>query len=68
MVEFFEYRCGFWKRALLIGAKECRRAGGDLAIAALAPQCRSVMEMSGFLTVIDYRETLEAALAALARE
>ena len=55
-------------RALLIGAKECRQAGGDLAIAALAPQCRSVMEMSGFLTVIDYRETLEAALAALARE
>ena len=55
-------------RALLIGAKECRQAGGDLAIAALAPQCRSVMEMSGFLTVIDYRETLEAALAMLDRE
>lgn len=55
-------------RALLIGAKECRQAGGTLVIAALASQCRSVMEMSGFLTVIDYRETPEAALAALARD
>ena len=55
-------------RALLIGAKECRQAGGRLVIAALASQCRSVMEMSGFLTVIDYRETPEAALATLARD
>ena len=55
-------------RALLVGAKNCREAGGELAIAALAPQCRSAMEMSGFLAVIAYRETPEAALAALARE
>ena len=52
-------------RAVLIGAKACLQAGGTLAIAALAPQCRSVFEMSGFLSVIDYRETREAALAAL---
>ena len=52
-------------RAVLIGAKTCRQAGGKLAIAALGPQCRSVMEMSGFLSVIDYRETREAALDAL---
>ena len=54
-------------RAVLIGAKACRQAGGTLAIAALSPQCRSVFEMSGFLSVIDYRETREAALDALAR-
>ena len=53
-------------RAVLIGAKTCRQAGGKFAIAALGPQCRSVMEMSGFLSVIDYRETREAALDALA--
>ena len=53
-------------RAVLIGAKTCRQAGGKLAIAALGPQCRSVMEMSGFLSVIDYRDTCEAALDALA--
>ena len=55
-------------RALLIGAKECRQAGGKLVIAALVSQCRSAVEMSGFLTVIDYRETAEGALAALAGE
>ena len=53
-------------RAVLIGAKTCRQADGKLALAALGPQCRSVMEMSGFLSVIDYRETREAALDALA--
>lgn len=53
-------------RAVLIGAKTCRQAGGKLAIAALVPQCRSVLEMSGFLSVIDYRETCKAALDAIA--
>ena len=53
-------------RAVLIGAKTCRQAGGTFAVAALGPQCRSVMEMSGFLSVIDYWETCEAALDALA--
>ena len=53
-------------RAILIGAKACGHAGGKFGVAALRPQCRSVMEMSGFLSVIDYWETCEAALDALA--
>ena len=53
-------------RALLVGARACRLKGGKLAVAALAPQCRSIMEMSGFLSVIDYRETRREALAAIA--
>ena len=53
-------------RTVLIGAKTCRQAGGKFAVAALTPQCRSVMEMSGFLSVIDYWETCEEALDALA--
>lgn len=53
-------------RAVLIGAKACGQAGAKFAIAALSPQCRSVFEMSGFLSVIDYWETREAALDALA--
>ena len=52
-------------RALLVCAKTCRQNGGRLAIAALTPQCRSVIEMSGFLSIIDYRETREDALAAV---
>ncbi len=31
----------------------------------LAPLCRSVMEMSGFLSVMDYRETRAETLEAL---
>lgn len=50
-------------RALLIGAKECREAGGNLAVVALTPECRSVLVMSGFLSIIAYRDTVEAALA-----
>ncbi len=51
-------------RSLLIGAKTCRQEGGALVVAALSPQCRSVIEMSGFFSVLDYRETREAAVAA----
>ena len=51
-------------RSLLIGAKACRLEGGALVVTALEPQCRSVLAMSGFLSVLDYRETREAALAA----
>ncbi len=53
-------------RSLLIGAKACRQEGGALVVAALTPQCRSVIAMSGFLSIIDYRETCEAAIAASA--
>lgn len=51
-------------RVLLIGAKVCQQEGAKLAIAALSPNCRSVVEMSGFLSVIDYYETRDAALEA----
>lgn len=54
--------------ALLVGAKLCDQRDGKLSIAALQPQCRSVVSMSGFLSVIDYFENGQAALAALAKE
>ena len=53
-------------RVLLIGARKCQQGGGMLAIAALKPECRSVLDMSGFLSIIDCHETSEAALAAVA--
>ena len=53
-------------RVLLISARKCQQGGGKLAIAALQPECRSVMEMSGFLSIIECHETNEAALAAVA--
>ena len=52
-------------RALLICARTCRREGGEFVLAALRPECRVVVSMSGFLSFIDLHETREAALAAL---
>lgn len=51
-------------RALVVSAQSCRKEGGDLAVAELDPRCRSVMEASGLLSVLDYHDTVEAALAA----
>ena len=53
-------------RAFLICTKTCLQKGGRIAVAALRPPCRSVVDMSGFLSVIEYRETRDAALAAIA--
>ncbi len=50
-------------RALLICAKACQQAGGQFTLAALTPECRSIIAMSGFLSIIDCRDTIEAALA-----
>ena len=53
-------------RALLLSARECRESGVRLAIAALQPACRQVMDMSGFSTVMDCHETSDAAVSAVA--
>lgn len=52
-------------RALLVSAKLCNEKGGRLVLAALPPECRSIIDMGGFTSVIDYFETREAALTAL---
>ena len=52
-------------RALLTAAKACQQEGGRFALASLQPQCRSVVEMSGFLSVIEFRESRTAAVALL---
>ena len=52
-------------RSVLVGAKACGAGGGKLVVAALQPACRMVFEMSGFLSVIEYHETSEAAVAAV---
>ena len=54
-------------RALLICARACHLEGGKLVIASLQANCRQVMGMSGFLSIIDCHETVESALAGLAR-
>ena len=51
-------------RAFVVCARNCRKAGGKLTIAALQGDSRSVLEISGFLSIIDCHDTVEAALAA----
>ena len=53
-------------RVLLVSARKCQQGGGKLAMAALQPECRAVMEMSGFHAIIECHESNEAALAAVA--
>ncbi|MDE0410299.1 MAG: STAS domain-containing protein [Alphaproteobacteria bacterium] len=52
-------------RALLVSAKLCQEKGGRMVLAALLPECRSIIDMGGFTSVIDHFETREAALTAL---
>lgn len=51
-------------RSLLICAKKCRNASGGLALAALQPACRSILSVTGMLSVLECHDTSEAALAA----
>ena len=52
-------------RVLLMCARKCQQASGKLALAALQAECLSVLEMSGFLRIIECHDTREAALSAL---
>ena len=52
-------------RIFLTGARACQQSGGKLMICALQPDCKAVIETSGFHTVIDCHDTREAALAAI---
>ncbi len=54
-------------RAILIGAQACMQEDGELAVASPLPECRAIMEATGFLSVLNYHESVEAALAGTAR-
>ena len=54
-------------RALLVGAKQCGEKGGKLVLAALRPECRSVVAMSGFLAIVAHFETCDEAVAVVVR-
>ncbi len=51
-------------RAVLAGARQCQQAGGKLTLCALQPSCKTVFEVSGFLSIIDHHDTRDAAVAA----
>ncbi len=59
-----EYISSAGLRVVLVSAKKCQKEGGKLAVCALQPSCKSVMEVSGFLNMLEYHDTRDAALAA----
>ena len=61
--ENMEYISSAGLRVVLVSAKKCQNEGGKLAVCALQPSCKSVMEVSGFLNMLEYHDTRDAALA-----
>lgn len=51
-------------RSLLITVKECRRAGGDLRLAALQPQVERVLAIAGFTSILKIYADVPAAVAS----
>ncbi len=62
--ENMEYISSAGLRVILTSAKKCQKEGGKLTVCSLQPSCKSVMEVSGFLNMLEYHETRDAALAA----
>ena len=44
--------------------KECRRAGGDLRLAALQPQVERVLSIAGFTGILQIYADVAAAVAS----
>jgi anti-anti-sigma factor len=51
-------------RAVLSSARQCQQAGGKLTLCALQPACKTVFEISGFLSIIDYHDTRDSAITS----
>ena len=51
-------------RAVLSSARQCQQAGGKLTLCALQPGCKTVFEISGFLSILDYHETRDSAVTS----
>ena len=52
-------------RVLLKTAKQMRQGGGKLALCGLNDQNREVLDVSGFLDILDCHETLDGCVAAM---
>lgn len=59
-----EYISSAGLRSVLIGARKCQQNDGKLVICELQPDCESVMEVSGFMSIIECHKTRDDALAA----
>lgn len=56
-----EYTSSAGLRALLETVKEARRRGGDLRLAAVRPDVRRVLDLSGFTGILKLYDDVQAA-------
>jgi anti-sigma B factor antagonist len=61
-----EYTSSAGLRALLATVKDARRGGGDLRLAAIQPNVRKVLDLSGFTSILKIYDDVEAAVGSFA--
>ena len=59
-----EYMSSAGLRVLLATLKHARSRGGDLRLAALNPDVRKVLELSGFTRILRVFDTVDAAVGS----
>lgn len=61
-----EYTSSAGLRVLLTGAKEARGNGGDLRFAAVQPNVKKVLDLSGFMSIMKTFDDVDSAVASYA--
>ena len=61
-----EYTSSAGLRVLLNGAKEARSKGGDLRFAAVQPNVKKVLDLSGFMSIMKSFPDVASAVASYA--
>ncbi len=59
-----EYTSSAGLRVLLNGVKEARQNGGDLRLAAVQPNVKKVLDLSGFTSIMKSFPDVDAAVAS----
>ncbi len=57
-----DYTSSAGLRALLATVKRARSGGGDLRLAAVQPNVRKVLDLSGFTSILKLYDTVDAAV------
>lgn len=52
-------------RALFVAARACHTEGGELVIAEATVGCKSVMEIAGFMKIMNYFDNVEEAVSGM---
>ncbi len=61
-----EYTSSAGLRVMLNGVKEARQKGGDLRLAAIQPNVKKVLDLSGFMSIMKTFPDVDDAVASFA--